>query len=54
LTRRGDTWQIGLYLFPGRYTYGFILDGARWIPDPNAPFQEDDGFGRRNSVLIVD
>ena len=54
LTKEKDTWQIGLYLFPGRYAYGFILDGARWIPDPNAPFQEDDGFGRRNSVLVVD
>ena len=30
----------------------FVVDGARWVPDPGAP-AVDDGFGRRNSVLTL-
>ena len=53
LKRKGETWEIKVHLPPGRYRYGFILDGQHWMPDPNVPFQEDDRFGQKNSVLIV-
>lgn len=37
---------------PGRHTYKFVVDGA-WISDPGNPDSEPDGFGGRNSVLVV-
>ncbi|UCF86012.1 MAG: isoamylase early set domain-containing protein [Desulfobacteraceae bacterium] len=54
LKRNGDTWEIKLFLSPGPYKYAFLLDGTHWIPDPDAYLQEDDGFGTKNSVLIVE
>jgi 1,4-alpha-glucan branching enzyme len=54
LERSGDKWTIRLALSPGRYKYAFVLDGRRWMPDPNAFLYEDDGFGTKNSVLIVE
>jgi hypothetical protein len=52
--RNGNTWSISISLLPGRYRYTFFVDEIRWIPDPNAFLQEDDGFGMKNSVLIVE
>jgi 1,4-alpha-glucan branching enzyme len=54
LSPKGERWEIWVKLQPGRYRYGFILDGTRWSPDQDALFQEDDGFGKKNSVLIVE
>jgi len=54
LERKGDEWSIQLVLRPGRYRYVFVIDRRDWISDPEALIQEEDGFGRKNSVLIVD
>jgi hypothetical protein len=54
LARNGDRWTIRLFLSPGRYEYAFVLDGNRWSPDPHAIFYKNDGFGTKNSVLIVE
>ena len=54
LQREGESWSVQLELPPGRYRYGFILDGREWVCDPEALIQEDDGFGRKNSVLVID
>lgn len=54
LKRNGDIWEIQILLSPGRYKYAFLVDGTRWALDPNAFLQEDDGFGMKNSVLIVE
>ncbi len=37
---------------PGTHQYKFIVDGS-WIPDPNNPNQVDDGYGGKNSVLVI-
>lgn len=52
--REGDTWVVGLALPPGRYAYGFVVDGQSWRADPEATLSEDSGFGRLNSILIVE
>ncbi len=52
LARRGDDWTIAIPVLPGRHAYGFIVDGAEWIPDPAAPQAETD-FGTPNSVVVV-
>jgi len=46
-------WTVTLPLEPGRYEYQFVVDGDRWIGDPFAVEQSDDGFGSRNAVLDV-
>jgi hypothetical protein len=54
LQPKGDTWSVQLVLSPGRYRYGFILDKRDWVCDPDALIQEDDGFGKKNSVLVIE
>ncbi|MDH4043130.1 MAG: isoamylase early set domain-containing protein [Gemmatimonadota bacterium] len=46
-------WVVTVPLPPGRYRYAFLVDGATWVPDPNAPRTIDDDFGRPNSVLTI-
>jgi hypothetical protein len=46
-------WTVTLPLEPGRYEYQFVIDGERWIGDPFAVEQSNDGFGSRNAVLDV-
>lgn len=46
-------WVITLPLPVGEHRYLFIVDGDQWIPDPSAHAQVDDGFGQRNSVIVV-
>ena len=48
----GGVWAITLALPQGHHQYAFVVDGARWVPDPAAP-GVDDGFGRRNSMVAV-
>ena len=56
LVRSGapGVWTATLTLPAGQHQYAFVVDGARWVPDPAAP-TVDDGFGggRRNSVLAL-
>lgn len=47
----GD-WVVPLQLKTGRYQYKFIVDG-NWIVDPDNPVQIDDGYGGKNSLLVV-
>ncbi len=54
LTNDGfGTWTTVVTLDPGSYQYKFVVDGSRWLPDPNNPNRADDGFGSFNSVLEV-
>ncbi len=45
-------WEIIVPLRAGEiYTYDFLIDGQRWVPDPHSESQIDDGFGGLSSVL---
>ena len=46
-------WSILKVLSSGRYEYKFIVDRNTWIEDPNALESIDDGYGGKNSILIV-
>jgi len=46
-------WTAEVLLEPGIHHYVFVVDGKQWQPDPNAAMQVDDGFGQRNSVIVV-
>lgn len=52
-TGRGGMWTVDVPLDAGRYTYSFVVDGARWLPDPAAPAAPGDDFGRPSSVILV-
>ncbi|MFH1754552.1 MAG: alpha-amylase family glycosyl hydrolase [Candidatus Latescibacterota bacterium] len=50
----GDgAYEVTLLLPVGRYQYKFVADGA-WITDDSAADFADDGFGGKNSILVVD
>lgn len=46
-------WSVTLPMQPGEHQYLFVIDGEQWLPDPAAHAQVDDGFGQRNSLLVV-
>ncbi|HOQ67700.1 MAG TPA: isoamylase early set domain-containing protein [Candidatus Atribacteria bacterium] len=48
-----ECWKIQVELKPGKYQYGFLIDGEEWIADPASLRQVPDGFGKFNSVLVV-
>jgi hypothetical protein len=47
-----STWSITIDLPRGRHEYMFVIDD-QWVVDPNAMGYSNDGFGNRNSVLVV-
>ena len=50
----GDgVWSIVKSLSPGRYEYKFVVDRNSWVQDPNAFDTIDDGYGGKNSIVIV-
>ncbi len=49
---REGVWNLRLPLPPGRYRYMFVLDGVRWVTDPDAVASEEDGLGGSNSLLF--
>ncbi len=46
-------WILKHVLKPGRYSYKFVVDGSKWLQDKDNPLFEDDGYGGKNSVLMV-
>lgn len=47
------TWTTFVSLRPGRHVYSFVVDGTHFISDPAAPMAPDDGYGQKNSVVVV-
>lgn len=47
-------WQIGIQLPPGIHAYAFVVDDEKIVADPHSLWEQDDGFGHRNSMLSVD
>lgn len=46
-------WSIVKQLAVGRYEYKYVIDQNSWFTDPNCLEIVDDGYGGRNSVLVV-
>ena len=46
-------WTVFVALQPGRHVYSFLVDGSHFVADPSAPIAPDDGFGHRNSIVLV-
>ncbi len=54
MRKEKSVWRLSVTLPPGRYPYLFLVDDRTWRLDPGAPLTEDNGFGSKNSVLIVE
>ena len=52
LEKKGDVWQIPVYLHEGAHSYRFMVDG-KWMPDPANPETEKDEQGNINSILRI-
>ena len=52
-TEREGLWTVTVPLPAGRHEYAFVVDGVRWMPDPNAPSAGTADFGPANSVVTV-
>ena len=50
----GGVWSATIRLPAGRHEYAFLVDGQRWVADPNAPNSIQDEFGVESSVVTVD
>lgn len=49
----GGIYTITIFLEPGKYMYKFVIDGTKWITDPNAKETAPDGFGGKNGIIVV-
>ena len=38
----------------GRFEYKFIINGRRWLEDPNNGMKAPDNYGSLNSVLVIE
>lgn len=47
------SWQLIKPLPAGKYAYKFVIDGTNWKEDSSASSFVDDGFGGKNSVVVV-
>ncbi|MFH1242440.1 MAG: glycogen-binding domain-containing protein [Pseudomonadota bacterium] len=46
-------WRRDVMLPPGRYEYLYTVDGEKRVLDHRAGLHRPDGFGQRNSVLVI-
>jgi hypothetical protein len=46
-------WTVRVPMKPGVHEYMFLIDGTRWVTDPNAERYEQDGYGHSNAILAV-
>ena len=46
-------WTADVTLPEGRYEYIFLVDGERWVADPQGTLVRPDGFGHKNTVIDV-
>ncbi|MFQ5512226.1 MAG: isoamylase early set domain-containing protein [Candidatus Krumholzibacteriia bacterium] len=54
MRRAGNgNWEISLHLSPGRYSYRFLVNNDEQVLDPHSAYDEPDGYGGKNSVLVV-
>jgi hypothetical protein len=51
--KQGNRWIFRIEVEPGRYEYAFLVDGEEIVPDPNAAFHRNNGFGTSNSIVYA-
>lgn len=51
--RQDNRWVFHIDVEPGRYEYAFLVDGDQIVPDPQAIFRRNNGFGTPNSIVYA-
>ena len=46
-------WTGMVSMSRGEHNYMFVKNGNKWVTDPLAPVQRDDGFGNKNAVIYI-
>ena len=46
-------WTTVIPLPPGEHLFMYVIDGSEWVSPPLAEDYADDGFGKKNGVLVV-
>jgi 1,4-alpha-glucan branching enzyme len=55
MRRRDDgVWQCEVELQPGQYEYRFLVDGERWINDPQADGYTPNPYGEHNCIIMIE
>lgn len=49
----GTRWSARVVLAGGVYHYAFLVDGRRWLADPQQPFSVDGDYGQSVSMVTV-
>ncbi len=53
MEKENGIWIVRLKLEPGYYEYKYVVNGEKWIEDPEAPAFVDDGFGGKNGAFVL-
>ena len=48
-----QVWTGLVSMSRGEHRYMFVKDGEKWVTDPMAPMQREDGFGNKNAVIYL-
>lgn len=48
-----QVWTGLVSMNRGEHRYMFVKDGEKWLTDPMAPVQREDGFGNKNAVIYL-
>lgn len=46
-------WQVMIPLKKGEYSYSYIVNGDKQLPDPTVQAKQSDGFGGENSIINI-
>ena len=46
-------WTIVVALPPGEHQFMFVVDDDAWVTPPVADDYAEDGFGKRNGIVVV-
>ena len=52
MLRDGDVWRVTLPIEPGAHHFGFLVDGAWYVP-PDAPGLTEDEWGQLQATIFV-
>ena len=50
---RTGAWTIVVPLPPGEHQFMFVVNDVEWIAPPAADDHAEDGFGKRNGIVVV-
>jgi len=53
MTRDGARWTVRLRIPTGTHHFGFLADGAWYLPE-DAPDTVPDDWGRKNATIVIE